>query len=235
MKPNMKSNSLPRWLRYGYRIVIVLIWAIIFAFCVHYKDSFTVDNILNNAPGNQFIAFLVILGLSALKSASIFIYCGIIYIASGLIFPFPLALLANICGSIVMYSLPYFIGKKLGHSAVEYISHKYPKVEILKKLRSSHDFKFTYIVRIISVLPLDLVSLYMGAVNVDYRFYLLGSTLALFPTMALLTIMGKNAMNPGSPQFILATCFEVLYMLAAGIFSLNTLKKHYSKSQAEEI
>ena len=235
MKPNMKSNSLPRWLRYGYRIVIVLIWAIIFSFCLHYKDSFTVDNILNNAPGNQFIAFFVILGLSALKSASIFIYCGIIYIASGLIFPFPLALLANICGSIVMYSLPYFIGKKLGHSAVEYISHKYPKVEILKKLRSSHDFKFTYIVRIISVLPLDLVSLYMGAVNVDYRFYLLGSTLALFPTMALLTIMGKNAMNPGSPQFILATCFEVLYMLAAGIFSLNTLKKHYSKSQAEEI
>lgn len=171
-----------------------------------------------------------IVALFAVKSASIFIYCGIIYVASGLLFPFPLAILADICGSIVMFSLPYLTGKRLGSDAVHFITTKYPKVEMIKKLRSNRDFKFTLIVRIISIVPLDLVSLYMGAVRVNYPQYLLGSTLAFIPTMILLTIMGQNAVDPGSPQFILAACFEALYMLASGIFCFITLKKHHSRS-----
>lgn len=230
MASKQTATAPPKWLKYTYRFVIILIWAAIFALCIHHKDYITVDNIIKNSPGNQAIAFLAIVALFAVKSASIFIYCGIIYVASGLLFPFPLAILADICGSIVMFSLPYLIGKRLGSDAVHYITTKYPKVEMIKKLRSNQDFKFTLIVRIISIVPLDLVSLYMGAVRVNYPQYLLGSTLAFIPTMILLTIMGQNAVDPGSPQFILAACFEALYMLASGVFCFITLKKHHSRS-----
>lgn len=227
---NCKTKSLPQWLKYIYRIVILLIWGTIFALCLHYKDEITIDNILNNTPANHLTAFFVIVGLFAVKSASIFIYCGILYVASGLLFPFPLAMLTNICGSIVMFTLPYFIGKRVGSDAVDYITQKYPKVELIKKLRYNQDFKFAYIVRIISLIPLDLVSLYMGAVRVNYPCYLCGSILAFIPTMTLLSIMGKNAVDPASPQFILAACLEALYMIISGAICIITIRKHRTKT-----
>lgn len=227
-------QALPSWFKYVYRFFILLIWGSVFVVCLRYKDAITVDNIIKNTPGNQFAAFIVIVALFAVKSASIFIYCGIIYIASGLIFPFPLAMLANICGSIVMFSLPYFVGKRLGSDVVRYFSRKYPKIEYIKRLRSNQDFKFTLLVRIIGILPLDLVSLYMGAIRINYLQYLLGSILAFVPTMILLSIMGKNAVDPGSPQFILAACFEMLYILASGVLCYVTLKNNTRKTSKAE-
>lgn len=229
-KQGINTKTPSEWLKYVYRIVILLVWATIVAFCIHYKDAITVDNILKNTPSNQAAAFLVLMALFAVKSVSVFIYCGIIYVASGLIFPFPVAMLADICGSIVMFSLPYFIGKRLGPDAVHYITDKYPKVELIKRLRSNHDFKFTFMIRIVGIFPLDLISLYMGAVRVSYLQYLLGSALALLPTMTLLAVMGRTALNPGSAQFILASCIEVLYMLISASFCFITLKKHHSRA-----
>lgn len=228
MTENINGEELPKWLRYLYSTVIILVWAAVFTLCIRYRDAVTVDNIIRKTPGNRFIAFFALIALFAVKSASIFIYSGILYAASGLLFPFPLAVFTDICGSAVMFSLPYFTGRRLGADVVRYITCRYPKVEAIKKLRGSRDFRFTLAVRVIGILPLDLVSLYMGAVKVSYLQYLTGSFLALLPTMVLLTVMGKNALEPGSPQFIAAACLEAAFMLFGCILCYITLKEHRS-------
>lgn len=83
MTENITGEELPKWLRYLYSTVIILVWAAVFTLCIRYRDAVTVDNIIRKTPGNRFIAFFALIALFAVKSAGIFIYSGILYAASG--------------------------------------------------------------------------------------------------------------------------------------------------------
>lgn len=192
------------------KIVLVLIWAGIILICLVYRNSVSVDGILNYTPENPFLAAVVLLLLFALKSVSIVIYAGILYVVSGLIFPLPVAIPVNLCGSLIMLSLPYLIGKKTGTPVIKHIRTKYPKTEKLSELRKNNDVFFCFAARIMRI-PSDVVSLYMGAIEVDYRKYMLGSILGTIPHTITYPIIGMNVSDIRSPQFILAVCAEVVY------------------------
>ena len=72
-----------------------------------------------------------------------------------------------------MVSIPYWLGKKLGSQAVQYILHRFAKSAMLHDLRGGSDFFFVLIVRLLGILSADVVSGYMGAVGVRYKEYLL--------------------------------------------------------------
>ena len=67
--------------------IAVIFWLIIILLCLIYRDEITVDSIVAFTPQNTFVAVLVMLALFAVKSVSIFIYCGLLYAASGILFP----------------------------------------------------------------------------------------------------------------------------------------------------
>ena len=89
-----------------YKIIILCVWLIILGTCLLYRDRFSVESVLRASPQNMPLAALFMLLLVALKSISVFIYCGILFIASGIIFPLPAAILVNLLGAAVMVSLP---------------------------------------------------------------------------------------------------------------------------------
>ena len=62
-------------------------------------------------------------------------------------------------------------------------------------------------------LPSDVVSLYMGAVQVEYKKYLLGSLLGLLPHTITFPIMGMNIRDIRSPRFMISLCTEIAYIL----------------------
>ena len=142
------------------------------------------------------------LALFALKSLSIVIYSGLLYAANGILFPLPVAILLNLIGTVIMVSLPYQIGRRTGTSAVDEIRAKYPKAEAIHDLRAKNDFLFSFLVRMVR-LPSDVVSLYMGAVQVEYKEYLLGSLLGLLPHTITFPIMGMNIGEIHSPKFLI--------------------------------
>ena len=71
-----------------------------------------------------------------------------------------------------MVSISYWLGKKLGSRAVQYIREHYPKAATLHELRSGSDFFFVLIIRLLGILPADILRAYMGAVGIQYRDYL---------------------------------------------------------------
>ena len=153
------------------KCLIALVWLTIIAVCLLHKDEFTLERILNYTPRQPRLAAAVLWGLFAVKSLSIFLYSGLLYAASGILFPLPVAIAVNIAGTAVMVSIPYWLGKKLGSQAVQYILHRWPKAATLHDLRSGSDFFFVLIVRLLGILSADVVSAYMGAVNVKYKCY----------------------------------------------------------------
>lgn len=209
------------------KLVMGLVWAAIIVVCLVKKDEFTLDSILNYTPNQPVLAALVLLALFAVKSLSIFLYSGFLYVASGILFSLPVAIALNIAGTAVMVSIPYWLGKKLGSRAVQYILNRYPKAFVLHELRSGSDFFFVLIVRLLGVLSADVVSAYMGAVGIKYKDYLPACLLGFLTTCILFPIMGMSISDIHSPQFLIAAGIELTVMLTSCIvFHFYRKKRH---------
>ena len=180
---------------------------------------------MNYTPEKPWLAAALMMFLFALKSVSIVVYFGILYAVRGILFPLPAAILVNLCGTIVMVSVPYWIRRKTGISMVEHIRQKCPKSRDIHALRKKNDFIFSFAVRIIRM-PCDIVSLYMCAIQVDYIKYLTGSFLGILPHAILYSIVGVNITNVHSPEFKISLCTKLVYIVLTALFYMMYSKKH---------
>ena len=183
-------------------------WAAILAFCFLNRERFTVDGVLAYTPRNTAAAAGFLLLLFALKSVSVFIFSGILFAASGMLFPLPAAILLNILGAAIMVSLPYWLGRRAGSGLAGRIAGKYPQIAALRQRREGHEFMLSFITRSVNILPSDILSLYMGAAGVSYRKYLPGSILGMLLTTVTFPVMGMNITDPGSPAFLFSLCVQ---------------------------
>ena len=222
------GNMPQKALRTARNIVLGLIWVGILAICFLHRKELSAEEIARYTPTNPWVAAMVMLALFALKSLSIVIYSGLLYAANGILFPLPVAILLNLIGTVIMVSLPYQIGRRTGDSAVDDIRAKYQKAEAIHNLRAENDFLFSFLARMVR-LPSDVVSLYMGAVQVEYKKYLLGSLLGLLPHTITFPIMGMNIGEIHSPKFLISLSAEIAYILVT-----YAVYKRYRKKNMED-
>lgn len=212
-------------LRTARNVALGLIWVGIIAICVIHRKELSAEGIARFTPKNPWLAAVVILALFTLKSLSVVIYSGLLYAANGILFPLPVAIILNLTGTVIMVSLPYQIGKRTGASVVDAIRAKYPKAEAIHDLRAKNDFLFSFLVRMVRM-PSDVASLYMGAVHVAYKKYLLGSLLGLLPHTITYPMMGMNIQDIRSPQFMISLGAEIAYILVtSAVYTLYRKKK----------
>lgn len=214
----------------AWKIAVSLVWAFIIVVLALNREDISISEILSFTPSNMFLAAVVMLGLFALKSVSIVIFSGILYAVNGILFPLPLMVLMDLLGTAVMVTVPYIIGKKLGAQAVGRITEKYPKAEQIRRLREQNDFFFVFIMRIVGVLPADIVSLYSGAAGVDYAKYLAACILGMMPPAITMSVMGMSAADIGSPAFIISLCVQLALMAASFLCYRSYRKKHMPKA-----
>lgn len=188
----------------AYKIILLCVWLVILTVCLVNRDRFSVDGVLHYSPRNPLTAVLFMLFLFALKSLSVFIFSGILFAASGILFPLPAAIAVNVLGAAVMVSLPYWLGRRAGGGMIDRITEKYPKVSALRRLQTDHEFLLCLIARMVNVLPSDILSLYLGAVGIDYRKYLAGSILGMLLSLITFPILGMNLTDPRSPAFLIS-------------------------------
>ena len=200
-----------------WKLCVSLLWAAVILFCFVHRKEISVSEILHFTPSNPVLAAVIILLLFAVKSLTIVLYSGLLYAANGILFPLPVAVGLNLLGTAVMVSIPYLIGRKLGKNIVERVVAKYPKAEQLRELRQENDLFFTFFVRLVGLLPCDVVSLYFGAIGVRFRNYLLGCLLGMLPPCITLAVMGMSISNPRSPEFILSVLVQLGCMAGSAV------------------
>lgn len=225
-----KRQQITMWI---WRILIGLIWTGIIVLLFLHKKDFTVEEILKFTPSNPLLAALTMLALFALKSVSIVLYGGILYAVDGILFPLPLAILLNLLGTAVMVTIPYLIGKKAGSSSVEHIVEKYPKADWLREFRKQNDFVFVLMIRFMGVLPSDIVSLYMGAIGVNYPRYLLACLLGMLRSAITFPIMGMSITDIHSPVFLTALCVDLAFMASSVVLYRIYRKRNEIKHQTK--
>lgn len=217
----------------------VLPFAVLLAITAYYLfelKSFSAEDILQYTPQNLYFAALVMLGIFAVKSITVFIPLTVLYLACGIIFPTPAAIFISAIGLLISLTLPYFLGFLLGSKAVNLLLTKYEKTHELKRLRLKNEWLFAYILRAVKILPSDLVSMVLGAEKMNYSKYLLGSFAGMFPTLVSTIIMGSSASVPHSAAFIVSTVVTVLFTIVPLFFYPFIIKsERQADSESQQI
>lgn len=232
-------NKKRRFVKYAPLIIYLII--IIYAL-LNFR-SFSVDALLSRSPKSTPRAAVFVLLLFMAKSLTVVFPIVVLHILSGFLFPPAAALLINCLGTALCYTVPYIIGRISGTDAVHFVEAKIARrgkrktadgkkkrgiftdadiAELFSEQRS-HRFFLSFFLRVISCLPCDLISLYLGALEFPYLSYVSASVLGTLPGIIPATFVGKNIMDPASPAFISAFMLTVFCsLLSIAIFWIYT-------------
>lgn len=188
--------------------------------------NITAEQLLKYTPENIWLAAVVIIAMFSVKSLTFFFPMIVIVTACGMTAPNIWAALAiNTIGIFCMMNIPYLIGKFAQREYVEKLVMKHKKMRDIISLNMSNGIFFTFFLRIINCLPYDVVSMFLGSVNMKWRDYIIGSMLGTLPGMICCTFMGNYIDDPLSVKFILSVAINVGISVICGITYLIYAKK----------
>lgn len=187
-------------------------------------DRITAQTILSYSPEQPALAALFLIALFALKSLSVLLPLAVLFMAGGILFPTPVAIAVSTAGVAVAITIPYLLGRHAGADRAAQLAERYPKVRTLQEFQRRNDFLFSFMTRIIGILPCDIVSLYMGASGVPYGKYLAGGLLGLLPDVIAITVLGTSISDPRSPAFLVSCCC-VLAIIVISLLFYNRYRK----------
>ncbi|MBQ2848298.1 MAG: nucleoside hydrolase [Clostridia bacterium] len=166
-------------------IIAVIIWK--------YDEFKNIDiRALIEASSGVFAAVAAILGIYLLKSLVFVVPASLIYIAVGLAFPTHWAILINAVGILIEVSATYLFGLIMGGP---YVINKLKKIKYGDKILELHGknkLSAIFAIRALPVFPIDIVSLFLGAVRMRFLPYILLSLGGILPRVILFTILGDG-------------------------------------------
>lgn len=205
-------------------IIALIIWK--------YDDFKNIDiRALVEASSGVAAAVATILGVYLLKSLVFVVPASLIYIAVGLAFPTHWAILINAAGILIEVSATYLFGIIMGGP---YVTDKLKKIKYGDKILELHGknkLSAIFAIRFLPVFPIDIVSLFLGAVRMRYLPYLLLSLGGILPRVILFTILG-DGLYDYVPMQKLAAIAAVLLPVALVVWVVRYAMK--SKKKEDE-
>ena len=197
-------------------------------------DELSVDTVLSYTPTRPLLAALFLLLLYGLKSISLMLPILLLDTVCGILFPLPLAVPVAILGTALTLTIPYFIGRGAGPDMTEKLQQNNPRLRELREMRNENELFVAFLIRIIGILPCDVVSLYLGNTRMPFGKYLLGGVLGFLPDILTATVVGMKADDRSSPWFWAAIAVNLLVAGGATWFYTLYRKRRAAKQDASE-
>ncbi len=201
------------------RICAAAVWAGIVLYAFIHRKEFTLESVLHYTPESPVRAFFVLMALFTLKSLTVVFYSGVLYTAAGVLFPVPVAIAANICGTLVMALISYFLARSLGADHADELRARYPKLQGFERMRSRNNFAFVVVLRCINVVNFDIGSMYCGAVRLPLAPFLAGSLLGKLTDLVMFSVMGVSIEDRNPLPFLIALVIDLAIAFAITLWS----------------
>ena len=217
---NLNKKSHKRNLKRFLPLFTLLLIAIIFSVLVSRSgEPLSVKTILRYTPENTVLASIILLLFFGLKSFTVVFPLSILYLSSGILFPpFPAVLISTV-GLSITITIPYWIGRYSGEELVRSICAKHPKASQIAYYQNKNIFFACFITRIVGFLPGDIVSMYFGACQTNFRQYLTAGICGSMLSIVTTTLLGAELSNPFSVTFFIVLCFRIF--VSAGSILIN--------------
>lgn len=180
----------------------VLLGAALIVLCVLAR-GLSYEDILRYTPKNPLAAALVITLMTAAASMIPVFPMMIFYFACGIAFPFGWALVVGALGIFVSTLLQYAIGHRAGSGYVDSLLQKHPKLSVIRTFQAQNDMFLAYLLRI-SGLPVNLVSLLMGAMDLPFGAYMLGTYIGMLPGLISCVLISVQVKDSFTWQLVAA-------------------------------
>ncbi|MDR0286491.1 MAG: VTT domain-containing protein [Clostridiales bacterium] len=179
--------------------------------------------------GNMGTIFFAIILLFAFKSFFSVVPLSATCLLSGVVFPFPSALLINILGVSLQMSVKYYWGKKRGGGNVSKFLRRNPVIEDMFEHEGSGNPWILFVCRVVPYIPVNPVSQMYGHMNFKYTKYLIISLIGASIKILSYTIIGSNVYDPLSSAFIVPVII-VLLLSGTTILLVNLIVAFRNKT-----
>lgn len=208
-------------------IIAVIIWK--------YDDLKHIDvRALIDGTSSLLAAAAAVWGVYLLKSLVFVVPASLIYIAVGMAFPPLTAVAINALGILIEVCSTYLFGVILGGP---YVINKLEKAKYGDKILELHGkgkLSAIFAIRVLPVFPIDLVSLFLGAVRMRFLPYLLLSLGGILPRVILFTVLGDGIYDYiPMDKFMLAAVILLPIALVAWVISYAVKSRKAEESSGK--
>lgn len=157
---------------------------------------------------------------------------AIIAIAGGMAFGMGLGTLYTMLGALIGATTAFYISRLLGRDFVMKLTRG--------RLRSfddgveKHGFKLILVMRLIPIIPFNLISFGAGLTKMNFRSYIMATVIGIVPGVFVFTNLGDKAMDVRSPQFIMAVGILILLLAASYFFKRKVNMDEFQKKMARD-
>lgn len=193
--------------------LIVIVFISLVFFMLSNMNFLHDETLISYTAPPMWQAALGFIMLYIIKGVAMVVPSSALYIAAGIVFPTYVGILITYIGLTVSQSIGYALGKKLGEEKVSSMLSKRRKVSNFLNKNREHLFSLCFMSRLLH-LPFGLVSLFFGALNVNFVKYTYMSLLGVSPLMIPTVFAGSAITNPLSTEFLLPFGFSSIITLA---------------------
>jgi uncharacterized membrane protein YdjX (TVP38/TMEM64 family) len=137
-------------------------------------------------------------------------------IAGGFMFGMWWGLLWSMIGSTASAVLIFLLSRYMLHDFVaDSLKGRYPSVD---KMLEGRDWSFIFFLRMIPLMPFDLVSCFAGTSNIKFRDFLIGTTLGEIPGALVLVMLGTSLYDVGSGFFYFSLLMAITVFAGSELF-----------------
>ena len=215
------------------RIAALFVWAGLLVYALIHRTDFTLERILSYTPERPLLAAGVLLFFFALKSLTVFFYSGAIYLAAGVLFSAPAAILVNLLGTLVMSLIPYVLARGFTLHRAGELRKKHPKIQKFDNIRDRNPFSFVVVLRCINIVNFDVGSMYCGVVRLPPIPFLFGSLLGKLTDLVMFSVMGKSLQSRDPAPFFIALVIDLAIAFAVTLWAKKQNDKEASMPCAE--
>ena len=211
-----------------YKLILIGLLVLVILGSLPFLSKLTVEDILaliEHTHDSYLVAGGMFCLIYAVKGIVMVLPIFLLYLAAGIFFPTPVALLVTYLGLICEMSVSFWLGRLLGREIVQGIAGKHRKTRAFMALIDEKGAYASFFARLFPF-PFDLVSLYFGTTQVHFVGFLFGSLLGVSPVMIPYVLAGDAILDPLSPQFLLPfASFIVISIVTLCIF-VRWQKRH---------
>ena len=204
-------------------ICIIAIMAIFYYFNLFSFSN--VDQIKEFVLGYGYFAPIVFILLFAIVPLTLF-PDAILAIAGGLIFGLYEGTLYIIIGALCGATLSFYIARYYG----SWIREKLKGENFLNidKAVKKNGFLIILLLRLVPLVPFDIISYSAGFSSIRYKDFILASGLGIIPGVLVYANIGAQSLNFGSNEFYISISLLVALVVVSMMFKNNLKRKFFN-------
>lgn len=112
----------------------------------------------------------------------------LLVIATGMLFSVEWALFTAMAGSMMSSAISYFLGHRLGRETLEKYGGK--RVSQAEQFIQQNSLSGMIVINLLPIAPFTVTNMLAGAFKLDFKRYMLGSAIGLFPGLYVVVVLG---------------------------------------------